>query len=116
MPLMMVCTEDMNVWRVKSRLIDRAHSSRPSRSLCLTMLVAKYKRVDSDDEEDHKDEVKSSETSLASSSSAPSANETSASQTSSVLTRKTVSVAPAIPEYKIDVRITIIPPRHKNGN
>lgn len=68
------------------------------------MLVAKYKRAGSSDEDDHTDDSKSTNQAVDASSSAPTAQQSEAPKASTSLVRKTVSVAPAIPEYKMGVR------------
>jgi WD40 repeat protein len=66
------------------------------------MLVAKYKRVGSDDEGDGNDGQQTNK-SLANSGNAVKSKEEAESKSTSILPHKTLSVAPAIPEYKLGV-------------
>lgn len=70
------------------------------------MLVNKYRRVDSDDEDAQQDTGNAPAAPVAASGSAASEKQSAPTSTPAFVTSKTLSVAPVIPEYKIGVRIT----------
>lgn len=72
-----------------------------------TMLVSKYKRVHSDDENDSESTGNASETVVRPGSVPVEAKQNTETQSMPVLPYKSVSVAPSVPEYKMTVRTTI---------
>ena len=68
------------------------------------MLVNKYKRVASDDEDERADTGGSPNVGITTTEEASSTKQSTAATTPSFVTSKTLSVAPAVPEYKMGVR------------
>lgn len=69
-----------------------------------TMLVNKYRRVDSDDEDAQQDTGNAPTAKVGATGAAASEKQSAPSSTPAFVTPKTLSVAPVIPEYKIGVR------------